>query len=140
MARKSHDDAFGVVGAETIIGAGVTVKGDLTSESDVIVDGKLEGTIKAKGDVTIGVNAVITAVVYGDNVTVAGHLTGDVHATGTATIRESGQVDGDVTSAGLAIIAGGIFIGRSHMPANTSSEVTTEEITMPSVDIKKRKH
>jgi cytoskeletal protein CcmA (bactofilin family) len=41
MARKSHDDAFGAAGAETIIGSGVKVKGELNSESDIMIDGML---------------------------------------------------------------------------------------------------
>ncbi len=115
MARRIHEDALGVTGAETIIGAGVIVHGDLKSESDVSIDGILDGTITTTGDVTIGVNAQIKATVEGDNVTVAGHLTGNIKATGTATIRETGQVDGDITAGGIAIMTGGIFIGRSRM-------------------------
>jgi cytoskeletal protein CcmA (bactofilin family) len=100
MARKSHDDALGVAGAETIIGAGVTIHGDLTSDADMIIDGTLEGTITTQGDVTIGVNARIKATLKAGNVVVA----------------ETGQVEGDITStAGLAITPGGVFVGSNHM-------------------------
>jgi cytoskeletal protein CcmA (bactofilin family) len=126
MARKSHDDAFGAAGAETIIGSGVKVKGELNSESDIMIDGIFEGTILAAGDVTIGVNARISATVRGRNVTVAGQLKGNIKATGEAVIRETGQVEGDVTSAGLAISPGGVFVGRSHMQVMPSIESADE--------------
>ena len=115
MARKSHDDALGVAGAETIIGAGVVIHGDLTSEADVIIDGILEGTITTQGNLTIGVNARIKAKVAGHNVTVAGRLVGPITAEGEALIRETGQVEGDITSAGLSIIPGGVFVGSNRM-------------------------
>lgn len=115
MARRSHDDALGVAGAETIIGAGVIIHGELISEADVIIDGTLEGTITTQGNLIIGVNARIRANVTGQNVTVAGRLNGHIKAEGEALIRETGQVEGDITSAGLSIIPGGIFVGASHM-------------------------
>jgi cytoskeletal protein CcmA (bactofilin family) len=115
MARRTHEDALGVIGAETIIGAGVVVRGNLESQSDIMVDGQLDGNITTTGDVTIGVNAKVKAEITGSNVTVAGLLKGNIHATGEAAIRETGQVDGDITAAGLAISSGGIFIGRSQL-------------------------
>ncbi len=45
----------------------------------------------------------------------AGRLTGNITATGEAVIRETGQVEGDITSAGLSIVPGGVFVGSSHM-------------------------
>jgi cytoskeletal protein CcmA (bactofilin family) len=115
MARRSHDDALGVVGAETVIGAGVVVQGNLESESDVMIDGQLTGNVAATGDITIGVNAKIKGNLKGNNITIAGQLTGDIHALGEASIRETGQVKGDVSAANLAITSGGIFVGRSVM-------------------------
>jgi cytoskeletal protein CcmA (bactofilin family) len=117
VARRTHDDALGVAGAETIIGAGVVVHGTLESESDVIIDGELDGSVKTGGNVTIGVNAHVKANVEGANVTVAGVLTGNVNATGEAVIRETGSVKGDIRAIGIAISSGGVFIGRSIMEA-----------------------
>ncbi|HVQ43559.1 MAG TPA: polymer-forming cytoskeletal protein [Candidatus Saccharimonadia bacterium] len=115
MARKSHDDALGVAGGETIIGAGVTVHGTLNSDADITIDGSLDGTITTAGDLTIGVNGRITADVTATNITILGHLKGNITATGEASIRETGQVEGDIVSGGLAISPGGIFVGRSQM-------------------------
>jgi len=115
MARRTHEDALGVVGAETIIGAGVIVHGELESQSDIMIDGQLEGNVTTSGDITIGVNARIKASIKGNNVTVAGQLKGNIEASGETSIRETGRVDGDITSAGLAISAGGQFSGRSRM-------------------------
>jgi cytoskeletal protein CcmA (bactofilin family) len=115
MARRSHDDALGVVGAETVIGTGVVVRGNLSSESDIVIDGTLEGNVKAGGNVTIGVNASVKGDIEATNATVAGALRGNITVEGEASILETGQVRGNIKSAGLAITSGGIFIGRSLM-------------------------
>jgi cytoskeletal protein CcmA (bactofilin family) len=117
MARKTHDDALGVAGAETVIGTGVEVQGNLTSESDIIVDGNLDGSLKAGGNVAIGVNATVKGDIQAVNVTVAGTLVGDITASGEADIRETGHVKGNIHATGLAITSGGVFIGRSYMDA-----------------------
>ena len=133
MARKQHQDALGVSGAETIIGTAVVVHGNLESEADITIDGELDGKITTSGDVTIGVNARISAPIRGGNVTVSGHLTGDIHATGVATIRETGQVEGNITAGGLAILPGGIFVGQSRMKVPTPE---TQNRTLPGPDTK----
>ena len=133
MARKTHDDAFGAAGAETMIGAGVTVHGNLVSESDVTIDGQLEGDVTATGDVTVGVSARVKGNVHGTNVTVLGHLKGNIVARGEASIRETGQVEGDITSAGIAINSGGIFVCRSKMQTIPSLDIPADA---PIVEVK----
>jgi cytoskeletal protein CcmA (bactofilin family) len=117
MARKSHEDALGVAGAETVIGTGVVVVGNLSSESDITVDGTLDGAIKAGGNVVIGVNAVVKGNVEATNVAISGSLHGDVTASGEATIGETGHLKGNVRATSLAISSGAVFIGRSVMEA-----------------------
>ena len=115
MARRSHNDALGVTGADTIIGTGVTVSGDLASDGDIIIDGTLHGSIKTDGNVTLGVNAHITADIHATNVTVSGRLKGNITAAGEAVIRETGHVEGNIRATGLAITPGAVFMGQSVM-------------------------
>ncbi len=113
--NRSHD-ALGIQ-ADTIIGPGVKVKGDLVSESDVVVDGTLEGDIKTTGDVTIGYNAKVKANVQARNITVGGHLVGDINAKEQTSILETGRVQGNIVTSSLAISAGAIFSGQTKMTA-----------------------
>lgn len=115
MARKHHQDALGITGAETIIGSGVTVHGNLESDADIIIDGKLDGKIVTSGDVVIGVNARINGPINGANINVSGRVNGNINARDVASIRETGQIEGDITAANLVISPGGIFIGQSKL-------------------------
>ena len=134
MARKSHEDALGVAGAETVIGTGVIVVGNLASDSDIAIDGNLDGNIKAGGNVTIGINANVKGDIEGTNVSVAGNLTGSIKATGEASILETGHVKGNIRASGLSITSGGIFNGRSLM--DVSSPLTPEDDPEPTKDIR----
>ena len=128
MARRSHDDALGVVGAETVIGNGVKIEGNIVSESDITIDGYLRGRIKTDGDVTVGVNAEIHGDIDAANISIAGSLTGNIAASGEATIRETGRVQGDIRAAALAISSGGYFIGTSSMGALGRGDVADTHI------------
>lgn len=121
MAKKQ--DLLGVVGAETVIGSGVKLRGNLVSDGDIIVDGALAGNIKTKGNLTIGVNAHVTGDVTADSVSVAGHLDGNVRASDSTTIAETGQVNGDIATGRLHIDMGAIFIGASKMKPVEASEI-----------------
>jgi cytoskeletal protein CcmA (bactofilin family) len=125
MARR--EDILGVSGADTVIGAGVNLEGEVKAEGDVMIDGHLKGTLSAGGAITIGVNAVVKAPVRAASVMVAGHLTGDIVAEGEVQIMATGQVKGNITSGGLALEMGAVFIGRSAMPENRVLGTTHED-------------
>jgi len=127
--RKIHEDALGVAGAETVIGTGVLVKGNLQSSSDITIDGTLDGSVKVEGNITLGINSVVKANLEAANVTIAGNLVGDIHASGEVRIMESGQVKGNIMSSGLAITPGGVFIGQSVM-----DQPPTLGVELPSID------
>lgn len=125
MARR--DDVLGVTGADTVIGSGVMVQGDLHSEGDMVVDGELSGNVKTIGNITIGVNALIRGNLAGDNVTVLGSLNGNIIAENEARIGEAGKVIGDIRCSGLSIAAGAIYQGRIQMRANQTLDLEDAE-------------
>lgn len=133
MAKKS--ERLSVSGnSDTIIGTGVSSKGTLISDADIIIDGNFAGDIKAGGNVTLGINSVIKADITAENVTVAGQLEGNINSTGETTIAESGRVQGNITSGLLSVASGAVFIGQSQMakaqapiPHPSSATETTQE-------------
>jgi len=113
MARRA--DILGVSGAETVIGAGVVVEGDLTSEGDILIDGTFTGQVQTRGDITLGANAKVTGNLSARNITVTGWLSGNITADGEAAIGNTGHVSGDITCASLSVSSGGVFLGRCKM-------------------------
>jgi cytoskeletal protein CcmA (bactofilin family) len=113
MARR--DDLLTSTANDTVIAAGVRIKGNLESDNDIGVDGALEGNIKAGGNITIGVNAIIKGTLSGVNITIGGQVFGNIKASGEVIVTESGRVEGDIVCTSLAISAGAIFLGTSKM-------------------------
>lgn len=124
MAKK--DDLMRLTEAETIIGAGVRVRGTLISDGDVTIDGQLHGEVKTSGNLNLGVNALVKANVTGRNVRVAGQLTGNVKASDETSITETGKVVGNISTSTLSIGTGAIFIGTSSMTESSAQEMPDE--------------
>lgn len=100
---------------ETVIGAGVKVKGTLVSEGDISIDGELKGSIKAGGNLTIGVNGQIEANIAAKNIRIGGHLIGNVKAENETVVEGSARVKGNIHTSLLSIDQGAVFLGQSIM-------------------------
>lgn len=119
---------IGITGNETIIGSGVRVKGNLTSEHDIIIDGNLAGNVKTKGAINVGVNAVIKGNLVARDVSISGQLEGDIKVTNHAAISETGRVRGNIACGDIAIASGGVFLGTSVMAMSEPSENSPHQI------------
>ncbi|MFH1201378.1 MAG: polymer-forming cytoskeletal protein [Candidatus Omnitrophota bacterium] len=79
------------------------------------INGKFEGTLEVKGNLTIGDTAVVEAHIVGDNITISGKVKGDIIAKQRLTLTSTAVVNGDVRAPKLNIIEGAILQGRCIM-------------------------
>ncbi len=123
----------------TVIGKSVVVRGGLSGNEDLFLDGDLEGTITlTENRLTIGPNARVLADLTVRDLVVFGQLTGNVHATGRVDLRQSAVVSGDVFAGRLSIEDSAVMQGRVELavaaaaPAGTTSAATTTASTAAS--------
>ena len=84
-----------------VIGKSVQVRGELTGNEDLLVEGVVEGTIALhESRLTVGTNARIHANVTARDVVVQGTLVGDIRAAGRGELRAGWNVTGDVHAGG----------------------------------------
>jgi cytoskeletal protein CcmA (bactofilin family) len=121
MAKKT--DVFNVSTTDTVIGSGVKLKGNVSSEGDIAIDGVLAGNIKSGGHVTIGLNGRIGGSIQATSATIAGYVEGHITASDSVSVMESGQVHGDIDTGRLEIALGATFIGTSKMKPLIAAEV-----------------
>ena len=96
----------------TTIGPHVTIKGDIRSEEDLLIDGQVEGTLDlGKNRLVIGANAQIRAGIKAREVEVQGVLHGNVEAVEKIILRKTSKVVGDLKMAGVVIEDGANFKG-----------------------------
>jgi cytoskeletal protein CcmA (bactofilin family) len=101
--------------ASTVIGAGITIEGEIQTDEDISVAGIVRGKIEAKETVGIDQGATVEADVTGSSVTVSGNLTGNVTATDRVVIATGARVVGDVKAARFTIQDGAQFKGHVDM-------------------------
>lgn len=95
------------------IGTALTVQGKVISTQDLMIDGRVEGTIEL-GDhgLTIGSSAEIKADLVAQTITISGAVTGNVTATSIVDLRATGSVDGDIATPRLIMADGAIIKGK----------------------------
>jgi cytoskeletal protein CcmA (bactofilin family) len=99
-----------------IIGPSITIKGDVTGEEDLLIQGRVEGKVDlAQHNVTVGANGRIKANIFGRSVTVEGEVDGDLHAEEQIAIRKSGRVRGNISAPRVTIEDGAMFKGSIEM-------------------------
>jgi len=100
---------------DTIIGENTTIKGDLESDSSVKVIGRVEGNIKASGDVIVLINATIKGNVWAENLIVAGSINGDVHVKNNLHLESTARLVGDMEVHSFVTDEGAVFEGNCKM-------------------------
>jgi cytoskeletal protein CcmA (bactofilin family) len=101
--------------AGTIIGEGLTIEGEFTSEEEVVVHGTLRGTLTTNDAVAVGAGGVVEADITASTLNVAGTVTGNVTTTDRIDIQAGGRLVGDVKAARLTIADGASFKGNVDM-------------------------
>ena len=101
--------------ASTVIGAGITIEGEITSDDDVVVHGTVRGKLTAKESVTIEQGAVIEADVAGGTLIVAGSITGNITSSDRVDLQTGAKVVGNVKAARITIADGAQFKGNVDM-------------------------
>jgi len=100
---------------ETVIGSGITIKGELLGEEDVKIEGRVEGRIQVSKNLLIGQSGVIEADLEAENVNIGGTVTGNVVAQSKVEIFASGKMMGDIKAPRVVVAEGAHFKGNVDM-------------------------
>ena len=108
----------------TVIGKSVTIKGELSGNEDLYIDGDIEGSITLpEHALTIGPNARVRADLKVRDVIVFGKVNGNIQATGRVDLRQSAVVNGDIYGGRLSIEENAMVKGKVELkvPERTGS-------------------
>ena len=127
------------------IGKSISIKGDLTGNEDIVVEGTVEGKIDLPNNqLTVGADGNVRAEVTAKAVVIVGKVAGNVHGTERVEIQATGVVDGDVSAPKLVVAEGAVVNGAIKMSnkAGASSSTgaagsTTGGTPSPSPEVRK---
>ena len=95
------------------IGGSIFVKGDVVSTEDLVIDGKVEGTIElGNHSLTIGQGASIVADLVAKTVTISGQVKGNVMGNAKVELKSTAKVEGDVTAPMFVMEDGAVLVGK----------------------------
>jgi cytoskeletal protein CcmA (bactofilin family) len=104
------------------IGPSITVKGDISGNEDLVIQGRVEGSVKlVQNNVTIGSNGRVNADVNGRTVIVEGEVKGDLSAEEQIILRHTARVEGGLVAPRVALEDGAVFRGSIEMDSKPSS-------------------
>lgn len=102
----------------SVIGETLHFKGELSAGEDLVIEGKVEGVVnQGKCCLTVRPKGILIANVNATKIFIEGRVEGDLSATVSVTIRESGEVTGNIIAPTVAINEGATFNGSIEMRA-----------------------
>jgi cytoskeletal protein CcmA (bactofilin family) len=100
------------------IGRSLHVKGELSGNEDLAIEGKVEGKITLNGySVTIGETGQAAAEIHAKSVVVGGLVKGDINADERVEVLATGTMVGDIRAPRVILVDGCKFKGAIDMDA-----------------------
>jgi cytoskeletal protein CcmA (bactofilin family) len=121
---KSENDE-NLPASASMIGAGTTLKGDITSNGDLRIDGTLKGNIIGSAKVIIGANGAVEGDISGQQADIMGKVNGSIKVKDLLQLKNGSHVDGNISAGKLQVEPSAVFNGQCHMSANASADVKT---------------
>ena len=98
-----------------VVAKNTAIIGDIISEGDFRIDGTLEGNIKTKGRVIIGISGSVKGKIDAVNSDIEGKFSGDLLVQETLTIKATAIISGDVVIGKLSVEPGATFNASCSM-------------------------
>jgi cytoskeletal protein CcmA (bactofilin family) len=120
-SEMSSDTPAQASGA-SIIAAGTTLKGDISSNGDIRIDGTLHGNIQSTAKIVIGANGVVEGDIAGQQADIMGKINGTIKVKELLQLKGGSNVTGNIHAAKLQIETSANFNGQCHMTTNVPSK------------------
>lgn len=114
----------------TLIGAGTTLTGDISSNSDLRIDGTIIGDVSSTAKVIVGANGVVEGNISGNQADIIGKVSGHIKVKELLQLRGECNVTGNLYAGKLQVEPSAVFNGECHMgdkPAESVSRNGTIE-------------
>ena len=109
----------------------VEIKGSITFQKELVIDGKVQGQINSDGVLTIGENADVRGEVKAKSIIIFGKVHGNIAATERCELRSKCILQGDLKAARLLMEEEATFIGQSEVTSESSPESDSSKRKWP---------
>jgi len=110
-----------------MIGKSIVIKGDITGEESLVVEGRVDGTIHLKNnDLTVGQSGRVNANVTASVVRIDGEVTGDIVGIEKVVVTKTGRVHGNIVGPRVTLEDGAKFKGSIDMDPTGADRAATQ--------------
>ena len=113
--RRRLPEAASASRGTATIGKTITIRGDVTGDQGLVIEGKVDGTIRNSDDLTIGQSGHVEGDVKANTVTIEGEVSGDITGARKVAITKTGRVLGNLVAPRVTLDEGAKFKGRIDM-------------------------
>ena len=124
MLNKNNKSDNNQGSALNMIGTGTLLKGDITSDGDLRVDGKIHGNVISKSKIALGASAEIIGNTIARSADISGKIDGDVEIAETLFLRATAKINGNIKTAKIIIESGAVFNGNCYMHKTSDKPVS----------------
>lgn len=103
--------------------AGTQIEGVIVSDSNIRIDGSVNGTITVKGRLVVGSTGKIKGEVECENADIEGNIEGKIAVNGLLSLKSTARLECDITTKKLAIEPGATFSGNCSMSGGASKDL-----------------
>ena len=107
----------------SVLGPTLKFKGKLTAKEDLLIQGRVEGTIKHSSSLTIGEGGHVKADVTAEYIAVEGRVEGDLKGGKSVKVRESAKINGNIFSPKVSLVEGATFNGQVDMDNDPNAKI-----------------
>lgn len=120
MQKNRSDQPKELGDVVSIIGPGMRIVGDCSSDGTIRVEGKVEGSVNAGKSVVVGKDGIVKGNISTQDAIVAGTVDGSVTAESRVELQATCRVQGDIRSRRVKLDEGGQVDGQLHMGASAT--------------------
>ncbi len=112
-----------------LIGSTTSIKGDIQSDGDFRIEGKIEGNIKITGKIIIGAKGSVIGNVECGSADIEGAFNGKLIVNGILLLKQTARLDGEVYIQKLSVEPGATFNAKCEMSTTTKGSVDAKTST-----------
>lgn len=98
---------------------GTSIEGELRSDSNVRIDGKVKGTIHVRGRLIVGASGLVEGDIHCQSSDIEGTVHGKIMCQDLLSLKATAKLTGDIRTKQLAIEPGAVFSGNCDMGGKT---------------------
>jgi cytoskeletal protein CcmA (bactofilin family) len=122
-ASAAASAAEAAVRKPSVLGKTLVFKGELSADEDLVLQGRVEGSIHHTQSLTVGVDGVVIGDIHARSIVVEGTVEGDLRGSASVSVAATATVRGNIVAPRVGIMEGAHFNGSVDMSSAHAARV-----------------